>query len=447
MGTAKYSTKRAESTKLHLTEKMVNKLPLPPKLGRATVMDDGGARGLGVLLRNNGRHGGSRSYFWYRKVNGRGRWKALGDTSNLRLDGPDGARDLAGLWNTKADRWRADGYPADANPFADQQVYTLAEVLERFVVKRIPKCKRPVIAEEKLRQRANKHLRGLLSMRLSEITDTMVADLHTGMVKTPRMANMVLQIVGALYRFALEEHMYRGLNPAQGLDRHKAGEIKRERFILPEEMAAVRRSLDRSPCLSLRHFVELSLLTGARSGDVMAMRWEDLILDGDEHRAPTWKLPDSKSGPYDAVLPPQAVTILRARQVMRLGDDPWVFPSEKNGSGHLVNLRMAWDDMIKDAKLWSTDPNRRLRIHDLRRTFASWQAMRGMSLPHIATALGHRGMRAVEVYARLQPSAVRAGVEDSSTATWSAMNAKEVAQPPARPAKRKALPAKIAETR
>ena len=57
--------------------------------------------------------------------------------------------------------------------------------------------------------------------------------------------------------------------------------------------------------------------------------------------------------------------------------------------------------MLKRAKIEN------IRMHDLRRTFGSWQAMAGVSLPIIGASLGHRSQAATSIYAKLHLDAVR----------------------------------------
>jgi integrase len=52
-----------------------------------------------------------------------------------------------------------------------------------------------------------------------------------------------------------------------------------------------------------------------------------------------------------------------------------------------------------------------VRMHDLRRTLGSWQALSGTSLQIIGKSLGHKSMKATEVYARLTTDPVRESVE------------------------------------
>jgi integrase len=57
-----------------------------------------------------------------------------------------------------------------------------------------------------------------------------------------------------------------------------------------------------------------------------------------------------------------------------------------------------------------------VRLHDLRRTFGSWQAANGSSELLIGKSLGHRNTRSTAVYARLTLEPVRQSVERATDA-------------------------------
>jgi integrase len=57
-----------------------------------------------------------------------------------------------------------------------------------------------------------------------------------------------------------------------------------------------------------------------------------------------------------------------------------------------------------------------VRLHDLRRTFGSWQAARGSSELLIGKSLGHRNTAATKVYARLTLDPVRQSIERATDA-------------------------------
>ena len=61
-----------------------------------------------------------------------------------------------------------------------------------------------------------------------------------------------------------------------------------------------------------------------------------------------------------------------------------------------------------------------MRIHDLRRSLGSWQAMRGASLSIIGKSLGHTQSRTTEIYARLSLDPVRQSVDSATAAMLTA---------------------------
>lgn len=56
-----------------------------------------------------------------------------------------------------------------------------------------------------------------------------------------------------------------------------------------------------------------------------------------------------------------------------------------------------------------------LPIHDIRRTFGSYQAITGASLQVIGKSLGHKSTAATQIYARLNLEPVRASVERATS--------------------------------
>jgi integrase len=69
-----------------------------------------------------------------------------------------------------------------------------------------------------------------------------------------------------------------------------------------------------------------------------------------------------------------------------------------------------------------------LRIHDLRRSLGSWQAITGASLPIIGKSLGHKSPDATMIYARLSLDPVRQSVNTATAAMMEAGGMKTPAQ-------------------
>ncbi len=78
--------------------------------------------------------------------------------------------------------------------------------------------------------------------------------------------------------------------------------------------------------------------------------------------------------------------------------------------GHLVQLEYFWEQALERAKL------RRIRIHDLRHSFASVAIGRGTSIYTVGKLLGHKSSRTTERYAHLSAEAAREALDNVADA-------------------------------
>ena len=76
------------------------------------------------------------------------------------------------------------------------------------------------------------------------------------------------------------------------------------------------------------------MLTGCRKNEILALRWEDVVLDENELR-----LPDAKTGARVVPLSPLAVKLLSGLPSCEPGN-PWVIPGRKPGT-HMSNVDQA----------------------------------------------------------------------------------------------------------
>ena len=238
-----------------------------------------------------------------------------------------------------------------------------------------------------------------------------------------RTANMALNLVRALYNFAAEPKRghFAGVNPAAKHDLFP--EVERERFLQPDELRPFFEALAQEPNTTLRDFVLLALLTGARRSNVAAMRWDELNLERGEWRVAGTKMKNGK--PQTITLGPEAVAILEQRRAEPPSPDPlpevcaaFVFPSPKAKAGHIQDPKSVWRRLLGQSGL--TD----LRLHDLRRTLGSWQARTGASLAIIGKSLNHKSHEATAIYARLDLDPVRQSIERATGAMLEAAGAK-----------------------
>jgi integrase len=96
----------------------------------------------------------------------------------------------------------------------------------------------------------------------------------------------------------------------------------------------------------------------------------------------------------------QTPTSTLRRSVVSPGDTDYVFCTESGRPLHFRNLGKAFTKAADKAKL-NTDEKRKLRFHDLRRTFASILIEGGCEGPYVAQQLGHSVAVLYSTYAGL----------------------------------------------
>jgi integrase len=325
---------------------------------------------------------------------------------------------------------------------------TFGDVFKDFLVSKRKRSGKPLADKTKkdYLDLLRLHLSSVSKTKLSEITRSSVKALHLKMSRNSNaQADKAVALIGAVFTFALDRELFKGVNPAARIQKNEA--ISRDRFVTAEELPHVLGAIMES---TQRDFFLTALLTGARRGNIQSMAWRDLDLEGG-----VWRIPTTKNGdPQVVPLGLEAVTVLSARkklseQAERADRSVYVFPGTGE-SGHLVEPKTAWTKILKTAsllrlktmlKVKATDdllalaakqkikPEeyeiRDLRPHDLRRTLGSWQAINNTSLAIIGKSLGHRTHQATAIYARLSIDPVRQSV---GAATASMLNAAGVSQ-------------------
>lgn len=228
--------------------------------------------------------------------------------------------------------------------------------------------------------------------KLSSITKQQIQKRHEDIRSNHGLyqANRCLERLRAMYNKAIEWG-WDGVNPTNGIKKYK--EIKRDRFLLASEAKAFFASLDAEENTVARNYFYMALFTGARKTNVLEMRWDQIDL-----KNAIWRIPDTKNGePVIVPLIPAAVELLK--RIPK--DSEWVFPNTRSTSGHFEDPKKPWARILERAGIID------LRIHDIRRTLGSWQALTGASLPIIGKSLGHKSTEATQIYARLSNDPVR----------------------------------------
>jgi len=208
----------------------------------------------------------------------------------------------------------------------------------------------------------------------------------------PHVANHCLKLLSKMMTLAeLWELRPKGSNPVKGIKHYKA--IPKERFLTATEMQNLGAVLDRceaeqSESIWVIATIRLLILTGARVGEILTLKWDYVQLSLSQLR-----LPDSKTGPKSIALPKEAVELLKG--LPRFDGNPYVIKGRRPGS-HLVDIFIPWSRIRNAAGLSD------VRIHDLRHSFASLAVQNGVSLSVIGKLLGHTRSETTRRYAHFE---------------------------------------------
>jgi len=174
----------------------------------------------------------------------------------------------------------------------DQYVLTLGELFQEYIDRHAKKKRKtwPVMQKDFARNVAS-----LSGVRLSQITHQKAEKLHSdlGRQRGRYTANRTVQLLKAVLNKGKLWGLYDGGNPFQGISLYP--EQARSRFLSNDEAGRLLKTLQKFPdnnrvLRTLRDFILLDLLTGARKSNLMSMRWDEI-----DFQAKTWTISDEKS--------------------------------------------------------------------------------------------------------------------------------------------------------
>lgn len=288
---------------------------------------------------------------------------------------------------------------------------TLDELFEEYMDRRAAFNKRP----DKPKATYRLYLSKVGKRKLSSIKHEEIDRLHKKIGREVGIvtANIVLKLLHVMFNKAINEwRIWKGENPAHGIA--KFPEQSRDRFLQSDELPKFFQAVAQEENKTIRDYVLMSLLTGARRSNVLAMRWQDINFERAE-----WRIEETKNGtPQTVALSPEAIEILQNRSTS--DNTVFVFPGSGK-DGHLMEPKKGWKRILERAGIDN------LRIHDLRRTLGSWQAKTGASLAIIGKSLNHKNQNTTAIYARLDLDPVRDSVNKATSAMLTAAGLRQSA--------------------
>lgn len=367
--------------KRNLTKAIIDALPAADA-GKRYFVYDAKTRGLAVRVTDKG----AKSFYIYRWAAGKPQQIKIGPYPDLTIEQ---ARKRADELNGAI----ALGRDVGEERRAVREDPTFGDLFAWYLEAHAKPRKR---SWKKDADQFRLYLGALASMKCAKVSRGQVRAVHSEVATKagPYAANRTLALIRTVFNKAIAHDVLTVANPATGIE--MMPEVSRDRRLLPHEVSSFIEAVTAEPSGEIRDWVLVSLYTGARKANVLAMRWDEL-----DFKARTWRIPLTKNGTAQTIpLEDAELEILNRRKVEAKSGCPWVFPGT-GATGHLADPKAGWARILERAGIQD------LRIHDLRRSLASFMVDSGASMAVIGKALNHQSQATTAIYARLSLDPVR----------------------------------------
>lgn len=231
------------------------------------------------------------------------------------------------------------------------------------------------------------------SQNRSRLFDTLSVALR-GSIRTKAAVNRELALLSRIFTLPISNRLVNS-NTVSEVE-HLKGEVRRTRYLLPEEevrlMAAV------ASHARLRLVVLIALHTGMRRGEILKLKRKDVDFYRGEILVKETKIDEDRAVPMN-----ETIRLELLSHCAGLTSE-YVFGSPKTGKP-FSSIQRAFEATRRLAGLED------FRFHDLRHTAATRMAESGVDPFTIAAILGHRNTRTTARYAHATIVAKRRAVE------------------------------------
>lgn len=272
---------------------------------------------------------------------------------------------------------------------------TLEELIDRYIAEVLPASRKREADRRHLASQLRWWSRHLGAYTLADVTPAMIGQHRDRLARqppggrpiSPATLNRYLQALSHAFSVAVREWGWIEDSPVRRVRRLKEPR-GRVRFLSDAERGRLLDVCRDSHEPRLYPLVLLAVSTGARSGELLALRWPDIDLERG-----LAVLHETKNDERRAIpLAGPALEEMRERSRLRRIDTDLVFA---NPQGLATFPRKAWNATLKAAQIED------FRFHDLRHSAASYLAMSGATLAEIAEVLGHKTLAMVKRYSHL----------------------------------------------
>lgn len=325
-----------------------------------------------------------------------------------RIDGKRRRRYLGGF-NTKKEAeaaLRKAEYERDSGIDIHPKKVTVGELVQRYIDDRRANGRGAKTLErydDLLRLQIKPHMgaTAVAKLRPAHISALLASLRKNGGKGGSQLAPKSIKHVYGLLRAALRWGVQMQLlvrNPADAVTPPHVPK-SRARALTQDEVSRLIQVANSTPWA---HFFTLALTTGARRGELAALKWSDVDLD-DATVTIHSSLSQTRNGVTVKSTKTEHVRIVplsrlgirslraqraaQAQEKLRAGaaydDSGFVFANPLGGHLIPVSISNAFNRIARDAKISTT------RLHDLRHTTATWLITEGVDIRTVGAVLGH----------------------------------------------------------
>jgi len=249
----------------------------------------------------------------------------------------------------------------------------------------------------------NNHIEPIFgAMSFEDISKVQIYDWRNSLLirgYKPAMINKIQVIFGQLISLAHDLNVTCVRREELGFSNLKViGQS--EIFLNDRQMRNLMLQCKASSNVNLFPIVQLLALTGARKREVLDLQWQNVDIEQSY-----FLVPKSKNGmPRKVFLNTPSKLILETLHDKRQDQNEFVFPNPHTGVPYTC-IHHAWDI----ARIKAGYP--KLRIHDLRHSFASALVNKGVAIYDIQHLLGHQSIKTTQRYAHLDDNKLKASAD------------------------------------
>jgi integrase len=243
---------------------------------------------------------------------------------------------------------------------------------------------------------------------LADLTTSLIVKTRQLLIDNPKSnggkrslatVNRYMNALSHCLNIAMNEWDMLEKNPIKKISKLKEPK-GRVRYLSADERKRLMDALKESSSEYLYPIVLFALSTGARAGEILSLKWDQVDFKNQKVT-----LYETKNGEI-RVLPLMSLALKVFKELYKNKnkDTDLLFPSYKDNQKP-VQIRESWETALRRADI--TD----FHFHDLRHSCASELAMNGATPAEIAEVLGHKTLQMVKRYAHLSQAHTSGVVE------------------------------------